>query len=343
MFGRQSEKPLTIRDISRLSNMSIGTVSRVINNSGAVSHASRKKVEEVIRRTDFQPNTAARSMVSKKSEIVGILVPEISNPFLASLVEFLEVALAGNGLSIMLCNTGYRYENISHFLNNLVRRNADGVFFVASDLLDEEHIERIRQKLNVVLINSAFGGFDSVNVTDWQSSFKMTEYLIAMGHARIACMGYNNASITTMNRYQGYCDAMKKHGLPLEEQLQRPSDSVSGGVRNRGYILTKELLELNEPPTAIFAINDYYAINAYFAAKEKGLQVGRDISIVGFDDVNIAQLVNPALTTVRCSLETMTELATDLMMKKIRGEASAGPKAIQLTGELVKRDSVAKL
>ena len=343
MSGILNKKAITIKDIAQQCSVSTGTVSRVINRSGAVSETARKKVEEAINRTGFQPSSAARSMVNKKSEIIGIIVPEVKNPFLAHLVELLEIAFASNGLSIMLCNTGYQYDNIQRFTDNLVRRNAEGVIFVASDLRDEERIMRIRQKLNVVLISSSFGDFDNVNTTDWQSAFEMTEYLISMGHTRIACMGYHEYSIPTIRRFQGYCDAMKKHGLGIDEQMLMPSDSVSGGIQNRGYILAKKLLDLSKRPTAIFAINDYYAVNVYLAVKEAGLTIGRDISVVGFDDVDISQLVDPPLTTVRYSIDTLAGLAVDIMMRKIRGEASDGAKSIQLSGVLIKRDSVADI
>ena len=334
------EKNITIKDIAKLCNLSVGTVSRVINNSNAVSSASREKVNEVINQTGFQPNSVAQSMVSKKSGIVGIVVPEINNPFLSGLVERLQRYLTENRFSIMLCSSGYKYDEIVRFTDNLIQRNAEGVIFVASDMHDENQIARIRQRLSVVLISASFGGFDSVNIADWQSAFEVAEYLISMGHKRIACMGYNEDSLPTMERYRGYCDAMKKHGLALKPEYQMPTDYITDNLHSRGYIMANALLSLSEPPTAIFAINDFYAINAYFAVKEKGLNVGKDISIVGYDDIDICQLVNPALTTVRCQVETLASLAADILIKNMQSGKPADVKSILLTGELIKRESV---
>jgi len=336
-----TNKNLTIKDIARLSDMSIGTVSRVINNSGAVSESARSKVNEIIQRTGYMPNNAAKSLVNKKSGIIGIIVPDISNPFLCSHVDLLHKFFSEAGFSIMLCNSGYNNENVSNFTNNLIQRNAEGAVFISSYISDAEQIDRIRNKLKVVLISTSFGGFDSVSIADWQSAFDVVEYLVSSGHKRIACIGYNETSPPTMERYRGYCDAMKKNGLQLIKDYQVPSDSVVLESHRKGYVMTKALLELPTPPTAIFVINDYYAINAYFAVKEKGLAVGKDVSIAGYHDIDICQLVNPSLTTVKCQVETLTYLAADILIKKIREGESAIAKSILLTGELVIRESVA--
>ena len=343
MKSNHNEKNITIKDIARLCNVSVGTVSRVINDSGAVSEATRKKVKEVIHKLGYYPNSAAQSMVSKKSGIIGIVVPEINNPFLSGLVDLLHHILTDRGFVIALCTSRYSNTDIIRFTDNMIQRNAEGIIFISSDIYDEEQIDRIRQKLNTVLINSSFGGFDSINIADWQAAFEVVEYLVSMGHKRIACMGYHESSMPTMDRYRGYCDAIKKHGLVLDSQYQMSATNCVEIIENRGYIMAKRLLELPVPPTAIFAINDYYAINAYFAVKEKGLRVGEDISIVGYDDIDICQLVSPSLTTVKCQVSMMSTLAADILMKKIYGEDLADVKSILLTGELIKRESVRSL
>jgi len=341
--SQTANKNLTIKDIARMSKMSIGTISRVINNSGPVSEPTRNKVNEIIRQTNYLPNNAAKSMVNKKSGIIGIIVPDISNPFLCSHVDLLHKFFSDAGFSVMLCNSGYNNDNVVNFTNNLIQRNAEGVVFISSYINDEKQISLIKSKLKVVLISSSFGGFDSVSVADWQSAFDVVEYLVSAGHKHIACIGYNDTSPPTMERYRGYCDAMKKNGFKLNKNYQVPADNVISDLHQMGYTMAKKLLDLPVPPTAIFVINDYYAINAYFAVKEKGLIVGKDISIAGYHDIDICQLVKPSLTTVKCQVDTLTSLAADILLKKIQEEDSGEVKSILLTGELVIRESVAVL
>lgn len=326
---------ITIKDIARLAGVSIGTVSRTINETGYVADETRKKITKVLEDTGFKPNTAAVSMKIKKSSAVGIIVPEINNPFLSELVVAIEDILSSENLSILLCNSKYRMDKEIGFVEDLIRRNAEGLIFVSSELQDEKVLKKIKNSLKVVTIGSKTADFDCVNFTDWQAAFEMVEYLISLGHRKIACIGSNSISWPTMERLRGYADALTKNGIARrEEYILTAQDNI-----NTGYARTKQLLGLKEPPTAIFAINDFYAINSYIAVREKRLSVGADISIAGFDDITMASLVNPPLTTVKCSTSALAEFATDLLLKRIRGNACDEPKEVLLPAPIIKRES----
>jgi len=326
---------MTIHDIARMADVSIGTVSRVINNSSLVKEETRRKVNKIIHDTGFKPNAAARSMIKKKSSIVGVIVPEINNPHLADLVVVIEEILSREKLSVLLCNSGYNIEKETGFINELISRNAEGLVLIASELGDKAVIDRIGQHLEVVSIGAKIGNFDCVDSTNWQGAFDMVEYLITLGHERIACIGFNKTAKPSIERLNGYIDALRKHGINARDEYMLGTE----GTKTSGYAKASKLLELKSPPTAVFAINDYYAINAYLAVQDKSLTVGRDISIAGFDDIPIARLVNPALTTVRYSTRSMAELATDLLLKRIKKFGTGESKRILLPTEIVKRES----
>lgn len=330
-----SAASMTIKDVAKLAGVSIGTVSRAMNETGYVGDETRKKILKVLEDTGFRPNAAAVSMKIKKSSTVGIIVPEINNPFLSELVVAIEDILSKENLSILLCNSKYRMDKEISFIDDLIRRNAEGLIFVSSELQDEKVLKKIKRNLKTVTIGSKFAGFDCVNFTDWQAAFEMVEYLISLGHRKIACIGSNSISRPTMERLRGYTDALAKNGIiKREEFIFTAQESI-----NTGYARTKQLLELDEFPTAIFAINDFYAINAYIAVREKGLTVGKDISIAGFDDIAMASLVNPSLTTVRCSTAALAEFATGLLLKRIRETVHEDSKEVLLPANLIKRDS----
>lgn len=335
VIKNNSSASMTIKDIAKMVGVSIGTVSRAMNGTGYVGDETRKKIMKIIEETGFRPNAAAVSMKIKKSSTVGVIVPEINNPFLSELVVAIEDILSRQNLSILLCNSRYQMDKEIRFIEDLLRRNAEGLIFVSSELQDEKIIKKIRKSLKTVTIGSRIAGFDCVNLTDWQTSFEMTEYLISLGHRKIACIGSNSISRPTMERLRGYIDALARNGIARrEEYILTAQESI-----NTGYVRAKQLLELSEPPTAIFAINDFYAINAYVAVREKGLRVGADVSIAGFDDIVMASLVNPPLTTVRCSTSTLAELATDLLLKRIRETEQEEDREVLLSAQIVKRES----
>jgi len=330
-----STKLMTIKDVAKLADVSIGTVSRVINDSGYVSLETRRKVEKVLNKTGFMPNMAARSMIRKKSLIIGVIIPEINNPFLSGLVVSIEDMISRENYSILLCNSKYKLDKEENFVDNLIQRNAEGLVFIASELRSDKLMKKAKKHLNVVLISSKFGGFDCVNLTDSQAAFEMTQHLISLGHHRIACIGFNEVSNTTMERLRGYTEALAKNNIEVKNEFMLAAQT---GM-NVGYERTKQLMQLEKPPTAIFAVNDYYAINSYFAIKEKGLMVGKDISVAGFDDIPIASLLSPSLTTVKFPTETMAELAVDMLMKRINRTSSDEMKDIIIPAHVVKRDS----
>ena len=335
-----TENVVTIRDIAKMANVSIGTVSRVLNKSGYVSKETKRNVEKAIASTGYIPNVTARSMVSKKSAIVGIIVPEINNPFHSEFVTYANRILNQEGFSVLLCNSEYDSENINRFINDLIQRNAEGLLVVSTEPEDETVLKKMNMRLETVGVCAKIDNMDCINFTDQQGAFDATEHLISLGHKKIACVGVADRLSVSRERLRGYKDALRGHGLEVNEQYIK----TYAGTENIGYNGTLALLELDVPPTAILYINDYYAINAYSALSSKGLKVGRDVSVCGFDDLPIAGLINPPLTSIRSDIKGLAELSTDLMLKKLhekKEQNKAETKKILFATHLIKRDSTA--
>ncbi|MEG0251626.1 MAG: LacI family DNA-binding transcriptional regulator [Christensenellaceae bacterium] len=310
---QRNNRRVTIKDVASSAGISIGTVSRVISNKGYVSKEAREKIERAIKELNYIPNTAARSMINKTSKIVGVIVPEINNPFLADLVVKIEACLTKKNYSILLCNSGYSAKKIATFIDDLIMRNADGMILIATDISEKKVLDKIKRYLHGVSVGQKLLNFDCINFTDYKSAYDITNYLIDIGHEKIACIGFNANASQTVERLDGVMTALKDRNLPVVEDYLIEYEVAENG----GYICAKKLLELENAPTAIVAINDFYAIGAYEAIFEKGLKVGDDISVVGFDDIGMAKFISPPLTTVNCDTHRMAELATELLMKKI--------------------------
>jgi DNA-binding LacI/PurR family transcriptional regulator len=177
-----------------------------------------------------------------------------------------------------------------------------------------------------------------MNFANYDAAYHLTEHLIEWGHKRIACIGYHKSATSTMERLAGVKGALKDYNLEIVEDYMIEYD----GSKNGGYLCTKKLLSLEEKPTAIFAVNDYTALGAYEAISEDGYEVGKDMSVVGFDDVAFARFVHPALTTVHCDTDLMAECATELLMKKIDKESTEDKsfEEIILPSKIIIRSSV---
>ena len=345
-----NRKRVTIKDVAKKAGVSIGTVSRYIGNSGYVGRDSKENIAKAIAELGYIPNVTARSMINKRSRIVGVAVPEINNPFLADLVVRIDAGLSKKNYSIMLCNTGYNPKKMETFIDDLIMRNAEGVILVATDISEKKVLRKIKQYMQGVSVGQKILNFDSINFNDFRTAYDITRHLIRLGHKKIGCIGFNAYASQTVERLEGVMTALKDTGLAVDEKYMLGYDDPAykivehDGGENGGYIFAKRLLELKDPPTAIVAINDFYAIGAYEAIYEMNLRVGEDISVMGFDDVNIAKFMTPSLTTVNCNTGTMADLAVALLTSKMAdGETPVGTeegKDIVLSSDIILRESV---
>ena len=316
-------KRVTIKQIAQLAGVSVSTVSRVINGSQLVDEETRQRVQAVIREQNYIPNRLAQGLVRQHSRTVALILPDIANPFFSDIIHGVEDALVPRGYSMYLCNSNFNHDRESQFLEEMAERQAEGAIIISAFLQNVPQIQRLNQStMRIVGIHTQIEGIDRVNTTDYQGMSSATAHLLELGHRRIAFLCIDLRGCRP--RYKAYCDQLEKNGVEVDPAYVRE------GIReaytpNPGYLLTKALLELPKPPTAIQTLNDHLAYGAYKAIFEKGLRVPEDISVVGYDDLPLSQLLQPPLTSVHQPAYEMGEAGAELLLKDLGQGERRGP------------------
>lgn len=333
---------VTIKDVAEKAGVNPSTVSRVINEDPKLSirEETRKRIMDVIRELDYRPNGIARSLRLKHTRTLGMLIPDITNPFFPEVIKGAESAAVERGFSLILCNTNEEEEKEKAYLELLVEKKVDG-FLVATASSYDRTVEFLREKgYPFVLVNrrsrDVTGRF--VVCDDVEGARMVVEHLIELGHRRIAHIAGLLFTETGLSRLEGYRAALNNREIDFD-----PVYMIEGGFREQdGYRAAQRLLDLPLRPTAIFAANDLVALGALTAAAESGLRVPEDISIVGYNDIPLAEKVTPPLTTIRVPLYDMGYLAGEILTKIILGEEVPEDQVI-LKPELVVRRSSGKV
>ena len=327
----------TIKDIAKKANVSIGTVSRALNSNGPVSPSTKEAVLKIAKELDYVPSTPEKGFFMKGRSIIGIIVTEISNPFLSEMVSRLLDVFRSEGYMVMLCNSNYDQGVVEDFVNELAQFNAVGLVIISTTIQDAALLDRINSSFKVVSIGDENPGMPTIEWHDRASTIKLIQHLIDFGHRKIACVGHHSTALQTMRRLEGYKECLQANGIPIREEYIL--GVVNNTSLNTGYVRTHELLKLEDPPTAIFFINDYYAMFGYKAVKEAGLQIGEDISFVGFDDYPLSTMISPSLTTVRVQIGHVIQFCKDILIRMIEDE-SYTPSASIVATEVILRESV---
>ena len=331
---------ITIKDIAEMCGVSVTTVSLVLNNKKVrTSVQTKQKILEIAQKYNYTPNPLAVGLVTHRTNTIALLVPDISNGFFSQIAKHLESNFSKRGYNLILCNTNDDATEQEKYLHLLLNRGVDAlVMCVANDrsktmdVLDEFKADNIP-----VIAFDRF--FDNLNcplvVTDNKNGAKdVVEYLISLGHTRIACISGSLAKLYS-ERLDGYKQALKENGISYDEKLVRNGDYRY----ESGYVLTKELLR--EHPTAIFVCNDMMAYGAYKAIEEQGMSIPEDISVVGFDDLMFSSLLSVPLTTVSQDVQGMCEKICNLTLDALNGQAVSG--VHQFPATVMRRESVKSL
>lgn len=306
----------TISDVAREAQVSKATVSRVLNNY-EVSPELKGKVVRAMRKLDFQPNAQARSLSLKRSNLIGVIVPEIRRPFYGEIVAGIEETLAGAGYHLVLCSTQNRPGHEVNIARLLRERRVDGLLVVTPREYDPE-IWRGLEARNFPLTmidGSVSPGVSTVMVDNYEGSLAAARHLVELGHRRVAFIAGQDTP-ECRERLRGYREALTGAGLPFDPQLAVSGDYLEAS----GAAAMARLLELEERPTAVFATSDLMAIGALQTLRRAGLSVPEDISLVGFDDIEPSRWISPALTTVRQPLRQMGEIGARKILKVLSGE-----------------------
>lgn len=330
---------LTIKDIANEAGVSVTTVSRVINNKPDVSDDTRNRVKEVINRLGYNPNKIARGLVLQKTYTIGLIIPDISNPFFPEVVKGVEDRSRERNYSVIFCNTDNKKEEERKAIELLKSKQVDGIILSLS-LGNKEILDKLEdEEFPVVQIDRKISSslFPAVIIDNVLSAYQATQYLIKRGHRDIAHITGDLDTITGRNRLKGFNKACNEMGYKIrEEWIVRGDYSMESGYRAM-------MVLLNQPqsPTAVFAANDLMALGAYEAVYEKGLEIPGDVSIIGHDDIDIAGIIRPGLTTMSQPKYEMGQRAADVLINEIEGTMNTGD--IILDMKLVERSSVKEL
>jgi LacI family transcriptional regulator, galactose operon repressor len=330
---------VTIREIAELAGVSIATVSRVVNGRGDVSPETRQHVSQIIREHGYTANRSARGLSAGRTGLVGVLVPLVYPAYFASILSGAAEALHEHDLRVVLSPTGGEHDREVSLLERLMHGMTDGALIILPEESSEELARLLDEGYRFVVLDPLMPldeRIPSVSAAHTSGADQAMRHLLGLGHRRIAQITGPRGWVATEDRRRGYQAALADAGILPEPALE--AESIPEIAPGRAA--ADRLLELPEPPTAILAFNDNIAIGAIQSARAHGLRVPEDLSVVGFDDVEHATIVTPALTTIRQPLAEMGRIAVSLLMRLLERQRFE-TLHVELATRLVVRDSTA--
>lgn len=321
---------INIKDIARLSGVGIATVSRVINQTGSVSEKTKKKVMDVINEYNYIPNNNARNLKLTQSENIALFVKYISNPFFAKMINTIQEEMASRGYPLLIQNVDENTDEMDVAISESMQRNLCGVIIMGGSYFNYSEAKFRQLGIPCVLLTVDSQEdvepslYSSVTIDDEKEGYKATKYLIDMGHRKIGFLYRDVGNIITPNilRYRGYVRALEESGIPVEESLISMSYPVSGAGYKVGFQAMKQMMSKNPDMTAVFAFSDVLAIGAAKAVAAAGKKVPEDISIIGFDGIEMTEFYNPAIDTVYQPATEMALSAVSLLHGMMNGDKS---------------------
>ena len=307
----------TIYDVAREAGVSTATVSRALNGTGRIAPATREAIEQAVERLDYRPNTIARSLVTKSTQTIAFLLPDITNPFYASLVSGIQQIALASGHTMLLCTTGGDAEREAEYLSLLRAKQVDGALVDGLVLPPERIAEFVEDGFPIVCLDRDVRSqsVPLVQVDNHRGARLAVDHLVGLGHVRIAHLTGAPELGISGERLAGYHAALGAAKVPFDPGLVRAGHFSEDG----GYDATHALLESGARFTGVFAANDLSAIGALAALREAGLTVPDDVSVVGFDDLRLSARTAPPLTTVRQPAVEIAQRATQILVALIAG------------------------
>lgn len=329
-----------IQDVAKRAGVSISTVSRVLNGYAHISDELRGKVEKAIAELEYRPSQAARCLVSQKSNLIGVIVPDLTYQYYAKVISTIEDEAGKNNYSIIICNIKENLEKEAHYIDVLKELWVDGVILLHEKINIETKKKLEECNFSLVLASVKIEGLDvpRVNINDYQAAYDATTYLIDLGHKRIAMIAGDHRDITAgKERLDGYRKALIDANIEVDESI-----IFEGNFQvNSGYKNMKKILAIDSRPTAVFVASDAMAVGAMNCVMDSGLKVPEDISIMGFDDIDLAQVVRPKLTTIHQPAEEIGQKAMETILKMINKEPFE--KEIVLEHKIIERQSCKRI
>lgn len=327
----------TIKDVAKKANVSVATVSRVLNNLSGYSNKTKQTVLKAMEELEYQPNAIARGLINKRTQTIGVLVPSVSSSFFSGILHGIEHYANQSNYSVMVCNTDHDGVRTLTYLQVLREKQVDGIILVSDQMRDDYYRTLKSMGTPVVMVSSVSQRYSVpyVKVDDKQAAYQATEYLIRKGHRNIAMIaGTKDDPIAGKTRVEGYLNALDNNGIPhLPERL------VYGDFRYQsGRAGFEQLLRTAPDITAIFAASDEMAMGILSVAAERGISIPDQLSVIGYDNLKLAEMAIPPLTTVAQPLFEMGASGTEKLIALIENQEIAGGTIMQ--HEIVERKTV---
>ncbi|HDC92269.1 LacI family transcriptional regulator [Candidatus Acetothermia bacterium] len=327
----------TIKDVARLAGVSVATVSHVINGTRPVSPETAAKVWKAIKELDYHPNAVARSLRTRVTHVIGVVVSDITNPFFATLVRGAEDAAIEAGYSLIVCNSDEDLGKEDLYVNMLRRRRMDGLLIApVRDGASPAVRELSQSGMPFVFVDRKAKGIeaDAVLSDNFRGAYLATNHLIERGHERIGVVLGIPGATTTEERYAGYRAALEEAGIEEDRELVVFGEYRASG----GYRCTRELLARRRPPTAIFSTNNLMTLGVLKALFAAGIRIPRGMAVIGFDDLEWAEMAQPPLTVVTQRPYEIGNRAVKLLLERLGGRRDE-PREIRVPVDLIVRGS----
>ncbi|MDR3587076.1 MAG: LacI family DNA-binding transcriptional regulator [Desulfosporosinus sp.] len=327
----------TINDVANLAKVSTATVSRVINKQDGIKTQTKERVQKAIEQLSYIPNALARSMVRKQTNTIGVIIPDINNPFFPLLISGIEQQARKKSYFTILCNSNESPEIESELIQVLLERSVDGLIITTADEYGHQLQPVIERKIPVVAVDRQIKNFevDTVLVGNVDGAYQATRHLILQGHTKIAIIRGPQKTTPGYERFAGFQRALEEYKIDLDEGY-----IIEGDFKEQsGYEGTKRLYSLKEPPTAIFTSNNLMTLGCLKALTEIGWILGEQVGLIGFDDLDFAEFVNPPLTVVSRPMRQLGEAAFDLLYAQMTSEGDWTKRHYVLSPEIKIRQS----
>lgn len=322
----------TILDVAKLANVSKATVSRVLNDNPKVNAEIRERVLEAIERLNYRPSAVARHLASSTSNMIGLILPDITNPYFPVLARGIEDAAHRIGCTLFISNTDNDPSLEQEYIRKMVQQQVAGIVLISSSLEEDKVNDLLQYDVPFVLCDRSMVGspFDSVSIDNYKAAYDAMQYLIAQGHRSICHIAGPSLVESSEHRKQAYLDVMKEHDLKPFVRIS--SFNYESGHQQMSYVLNEY------KPTAVFAANDLIALGAMNAIQQHGLNVPDDIAVIGCDDILFAHMAQPPLSTILVPAYQIGITAIELLEERMKGQRTE-PKHVNIDYKLMLRES----
>lgn len=325
-----------MKEVAQHAGVSIATVSRVLNGTSSVRLDKRRVVMDWVRKLEYRPNATAQSLARNRAYLIGVILPDVSNPFFAEVLEEIETYCFSHGYNVIVGNSGGSGVKASNYADSFISRQVDGLLVCPVDIERNHWIDRLRSYSPVVSITQSVQEMDSVLVSMQDGGAIVADHFFRLGHERIAFLGSENDP-----KLEGLVKQLSGHGVRFSDDLILSESPWEKTVPSDAYTITKDFFasSRSEGVTALFAFNDYAAIGALHALQDLDVRVPDDVALVGFDNTYLARQMRPTLTSVSQPTADIGRIAVDILLDRIENGAPTEHDTVSLQPRLIVRES----